>query len=291
MPAPETQPDDAKAKAGAGEGSRTGIEVAGNHGTGLTRARQPSPNRDIALNQPPTGIGMRRSAATIAASLGMALILDANAGDLVVRVATYEHQGCHVGNSLYLPAGAEDGRAVRHVFPGGEPQCRTMIEHKQQECRMAVIFPSTNEGTPWQPGEKEPSCLAEFAAEVQRCIAHYELENAKCAGDDDNASPGAAVLESAVERSVFDGTWLVQGQSNQGVTFTYICTLTTRGSSIEERCTGEGARPGDVQTGVVSGQVARLAASSGSYATDLRAVDQDTLVFTYRYGSGTYKRQ
>ena len=229
---------------------------------------------------------MRFLAAVIALPFVMALIFEANAGDLVVRVMMYEHSGCHVGNSRHLPAGAEDGSTVRHVFPGGGAQCRQMIKRKQQGCRMAVIFPATNRGSPWRPGEKEPACLAEFSAEVQRCIAHYEVESAKCASDDDKSSASAAGRGSAVERSVFDGTWLLTGRIVDGRTFTDICTLTTRGSSIEERCIENG-----VQTGVVNGQVASFASNGISHAFELRVVDRNTLDFKYRYGSGTYRRQ
>ena len=158
---------------------------------------------------------------------------------------------------------------------------------------MAVIFPSTNRGSPWQPGEKDPACLAEFSAEIQRCIAHYEIEGAKCVsgGDGPSASAGGSPTDgsgSATERSVFDGTWLVTDKNVSGYTITFICTLTTSGSSIEERCDGVAIR-----TGVVRGQVAKIGpgdTGSGS-VLELRVVDQNTLEYQYPYGSGTYKRQ
>lgn len=210
----------------------------------------------------------------------------ASADDLVVRMTQYEHSGCHVAGDRHLPAGAEDGTTVRLVYPGGARQCLEMISRRQQGCRMAVIFPATNKGIPWQPGEKDPTCLAEFSAEVPRCIAHYEIESAKCHRAEDSASESDSPNRSTPPNSVFDGTWLVTDKNVYGYTNTSVCTLSTRGSHVEERCDD-----GSVNTGTIRGQIADMREHENSFGADLKVVDENTLEFEYPFGRGTYKRR
>ena len=88
------------------------------------------------------------------------------------------------------------------------------------------------------------------------------------------------------QKSAFDGTWLVTDKNVYGYTNTLVCTLSTRGNQIEERC-----NDGFFRTGTIRGKVADMRGDANSFGGDLKIVDESTLQFEYPFGRVTYKRQ
>ena len=154
----------------------------------------------------------------------------AGAADLVVHIEQYRHIGCQVGNQRHLPASAGGGAVVRHVYPGGKKQCMKMITYAQQGCRMATIYSTTNDGAPWQPGERDMGCLPVFSAEVSRCVAHYKMEGVKCGSAPASEAGGSAAQPAQPRASVFEGRWLVTDKNVYGYTNTFVCTISVSGT-------------------------------------------------------------
>ena len=108
----------------------------------------------------------------------------ARAQDEAITVNHYTHAGCSIGDRRYLPAFADTGLTATFRAPDGREQCLDMIDRAQAGCEMATHFQPTNPaGRPWEPDEKDPSCIGVFDAEVPLCIDHYERQRHRCNRD------------------------------------------------------------------------------------------------------------
>ena len=108
----------------------------------------------------------------------------ARAQDGAITIEHYTHAGCSIGDRRYLPAFADTGLTATFRAPDGRKQCLDMIGRAQAGCEMATHFQPTNPaGRPWEPDERDPSCIGVFQAEVPLCIDHYEHQRHRCERD------------------------------------------------------------------------------------------------------------
>ena len=95
----------------------------------------------------------------------------------------YTHRGCvTVGGEWLLPDYAAQGDIAR-IPEGSHWDCERVIDSAVQSCEWAVEAPLSSQN------EQHPECLAVFAAEVNHCIAHYEIERLQCAGSANTLEP------------------------------------------------------------------------------------------------------